>query len=275
MSPAVVGRIIHETCFAVWDALHDKGYLETPNNETDWKRIAHKFELKWNFPNALQAIDGKHVLMQAPARAQYKFLLVDIGDWGRQSDGSVYFKSNLGFAIEENRLNIPTMAKLPNSDRVLPYVFVADDAFGLKPHMMKPYPFQNLSTEKRVFNYRLSRERRVVENVFGIATSRFRVFPRPIIAKVEKVVALTKAVVALHNFLVTLKDNESIYCPANFVDRETKDGFVPDDWRKGNENIMGLQDLTHVSSNNYSKNAATVRDKYNKYFMLERAVEWQ
>lgn len=126
----------------------------------------------------------------AVCSAQYKFLLMDIGDSGRQSDGSVYFYSNLGFAIEENRLNIPKMAKLPNSDRVLPYVFVADDAFGLKPHMMKPYPFQNLSTEKRVFNYRLSRARRVVENVFHIP-SRFRVFCRPIIAKVEKVVAIT------------------------------------------------------------------------------------
>ena len=115
-----------------------------------------------------------------------------------------------------------------------------------------------------------------MENAFGIAASRFRVFRRPIIAKVEKVVAITKAVVALHNYLIFFnKDKENSYCPANFVDQETEDGLMPGEWRKDIENNMGLQNLTHVSLNNYSKNAATVRDEYNKYFMLEGAIEWQ
>ena len=118
--------------------------------------------------------------------ADYKFLLVDIGDRGRQSDGSVYFNSNLGFAIQNNSLNIPPASQLANSSRILPYVLVGDDAFGLKPHMMKPYPHQNLPVNQRVFNYRLSRARRVVENAFGISASRFRIFRRPIIAKVRE-----------------------------------------------------------------------------------------
>ena len=62
-SPAVVGRIIYETSLAIWDALHAQGYLSAPNSEDDWKRIAHEFQTKWNFPNALGAIDGKHVVM--------------------------------------------------------------------------------------------------------------------------------------------------------------------------------------------------------------------
>ena len=37
----------------------------------------------------------------AVCSANYKFLLVDIGDSGRQSDGSVYSNSNLGFTIEK------------------------------------------------------------------------------------------------------------------------------------------------------------------------------
>ena len=142
--------------------------------------------------------------------AKYRFILVDIGDSGRQSDGSVYNNSQLGFAIENNISKIPKDSKISNnSQNILLYVFVADDAFGLKRHMMKPYAFKSLLTDKLVFYYRLSRARRVVENAFGIASSGFRVFHKPIIANVENVIAITKAVVALHNFLMTENINNN------------------------------------------------------------------
>ena len=63
MSPTVVGCIISETCGAIWDALHDEGYMKPPNSEDEWKQIAKDFEMKWNFPNALGAIDGEHVVI--------------------------------------------------------------------------------------------------------------------------------------------------------------------------------------------------------------------
>ena len=50
------------------------------------------------------------------------------------------------------------------SQLILPQVFLGDDAFGRKSHMMKPYPWE---TDHRVFNYRLSRTYRIIENVFG------------------------------------------------------------------------------------------------------------
>ena len=67
MSPAIVGRIISETCKAIWDELINKGYLDHPNSEHDWLKVAQEFEDHWDFPNALGAADGKHVVMQAPA----------------------------------------------------------------------------------------------------------------------------------------------------------------------------------------------------------------
>ena len=131
------------------------------------------------------------IVLKAICNAKYQFTLVDIGDIGRQSDGSVYSSSHLGFAIENDQLNIPSQAKLPNSEKVLPYMFVADDAFGLKRHLMKPFPSQNLSLDKRIFSYRLSSARRIIENTFGVAASRFRIFRRPIIANAEKVTLIT------------------------------------------------------------------------------------
>ena len=65
----VAGRIISETCKAIWDELINKGYLDHPKSEHDWLKVAQEFEDRWNVPNALGAKDGKHVVMQAPARS--------------------------------------------------------------------------------------------------------------------------------------------------------------------------------------------------------------
>ena len=42
------------------------------------------------------------------------------------------------------------------------YFFVADDT--LRPHLMEPYSPWDMTRAKHIFNYRLSRERRIVEN---------------------------------------------------------------------------------------------------------------
>ena len=69
MSPAVVGRIINETCEVLWKTLIEKGYLKQPCTEEEWKTIASEFETYCNFPHCLGALDGKHVVMQAPGKS--------------------------------------------------------------------------------------------------------------------------------------------------------------------------------------------------------------
>ena len=141
---------------------------------------------------------------------------------------------------------------------------------------MKPYPFTKLSMDKLIFNYRLSRARRVIENTFGIAASRFRVFHRPIIASVGKVKEITKAVVALHNFLMTENElNNQNYCPQNYIDVEGPNGLQLGEWRLDNQNIQGILPINNNTSNNYSEDARMVRDSYKEYFNNEGAVDWQ
>ena len=41
---------------------------------------------------------------------------------------------------------------------------------------MKPYPQQNLTADKRVYNYRHSQTRRISENLFAILANRWRIF---------------------------------------------------------------------------------------------------
>ena len=223
MNLSAISQIIPETCNALWKVLLENKYIDVTKTEKQSREIADEFYRSWNFPDLVGAIDGKHVLIQAPLRSgsvhfnykknfsivlmavcdlKYRFTLVDIGDSGCQSDISVFANSFFGHAIENDMLNIPKLSPLPNSEICFPFVFVGDDAFGLKANMMKSYPSQNRTLEEKVFDYRLSRARRIIENSFGIATARFRIFRRPMNAKVSTAKSVTKAVVGLHSFLM-------------------------------------------------------------------------
>ena len=276
-----------------------RNFIETPNSAWKWRRIANEFKNKWNFPNCLGAIDGKHVVMQAPARsgsdffnykkthsivllavcdANYIFTMVDIGDAGRQSDGGVYKNSKLGYAINNNLINRPLPSALNVVEKVYPYVFVADDAFQMTHIMLKPYPRFANDISKKVFNYRLSRARRVIENSFGIAAARFKVFRRPIIAKVESVRSITKAVVALHNFLMISQNDygECTYCPETMVDQDSHTCFRSGTWRKKTVGFNGLLPIKATGSNNYNSTAKDIRDDFKDYFnSVNGSVSWQ
>ena len=75
----------------------------------------------------------------------------------------------------------PVPEALNINDCQLPPVLVGDDIFALKTWMMKPYAGKSLSVEQRIFNYRLSRARRTIENAFGILVARWRIFRGPIL----------------------------------------------------------------------------------------------
>ena len=43
--------------------------MQFPTCEREWERIAKGFEVKYNFPNCLGAVDGKHVAIVPPLGA--------------------------------------------------------------------------------------------------------------------------------------------------------------------------------------------------------------
>lgn len=95
---------------------------------------------------------------------------------------------------------------------------------------MKPYPHRRLHPEQRIFNYRLSRARRVVENAFGILANRLRVFRTTICLKPAKAVVVTLAALCRHNFMC--QKQPEAYLPPGFTDWEDENHQLHEgEWR--------------------------------------------
>ncbi|XP_039968172.1 protein ALP1-like [Bactrocera tryoni] len=260
IAPNTISIFVPEVCDAIYKALKNE-YLQVPNNEQMWIDIAQKFSDKWNFPHCIGAVDGKHIVMKAPPRsgstfynykgtnsivlmaiadADYRFIYIDVGCNGRVSDGGVFGKSTFQKALDNNTLRLPLPQPLLNRDRDCPYLLVADDAFRMQKHILKPYPGKNLTAGQRIFNYRLSRARRVVENAIQLNE--------------HKTTQITLACCALHNFLI--KKNAS-YLEGLTTDRnDQQDNSVPE--QQGAEE----RPTTYITNE-----AKEIREEFEQYFM--------
>lgn len=135
---------------------------------------------------------------------------IQVGDFGRSSDGGIFANSDLGRGMATNSLHVPADAPLPGSgvQGPMPYTMVGDSAFPLKTYLMRPYPGRHLPRARRLYNYRLSRARMVVECAFGILAARWRVFHTKINMKPCNVDKVILAACILHNFLMSTADNQ-------------------------------------------------------------------
>ena len=69
--------------------------------------------------------------------------------------------------------------------------------------MVKPYSRKELTGEEIIANYRISKGRRVMDNVFGILVSRFRLLLSTIKQRLQVVRDIVFTCVVLHNMLRT------------------------------------------------------------------------
>lgn len=197
--------------------------------------------------------------------AEYCFTFLDIGAEGRQSDGGVLRNSNLYKALEKNLIRIPPPDVIGNNGPVLPYVIVADEAFPLKTYMMRPFPrSQQLNETRKIFNYRLSRARRVIENAFGILAARWRIFRKPIIASISTCKKIIQATCCLHNFIMKRELQkpvaERVYSTMHSHDCDVSTGLI---------------DSGNIGTNFHSQGASVIRDTFAAHFEGHGSVAWQ
>ena len=295
ISKSAISYIVNEVCQAIEKNLGPE-YLKFPSSHEEWLNIASQFELRWNFPNCIGAIDGKLIIMQPPANAgsyyynykhtnsivlmavagpDYECLYADVGTNGRVSDGGVWNKCTLSQGIEDGSVSLPPPKCLPYGVAEIPHVFVGDDAFALKKNLMKPYAQNGLTMEKRVYNYRHSRARRISENLFGIVTNRFRVFRTVLQLAPRTIESLVMTGLILHNYL-RKSPSRNIYCPQGLIDSESDSGEVTNGlWRQDSPLDSFLPLSVPVNGHNASNYAKQVRDSFKDFFVNEGAVEWQ
>ncbi|KAJ8891803.1 hypothetical protein PR048_004357 [Dryococelus australis] len=250
--------------------MHGVGRIVVDSDQ-ECKNTVHDFEAKWNFPHCLGAMDGRHITIVAPngsgsafynykgrhgmvllaiVDASYQFVMCD---FGRISDGGVLKNTRFIERLKNHQLNTPREDTMGNCSTAMPYVFVVDDVSPLRVDVMKPFRQTELmSLERRIYNYRVSRARRIVENVFGILASRFRIFHTAINLHPKNIEPIVLTTCLLHDVLVKSVQNGGI----------TNLGYDTNNTR-----MLGLS--------NTSRTAEKVRDDFMNYFVNEGQVSWQ
>lgn len=177
-----------------------------------------------------------------------------MGPFGKNSDGGIFASCKLGKGLQQGTLSIPADSVLPGRSIEMPYVIVGDEAFSLKTFLRRPYPGQNLHISQHIFNYRLTRARRVVENAFRILSQRFCIYHRRIQALSKNVdnIVLTRCI--LHNFIkkydLNMNTNACDTAPATEDRRATLDRLPNQD-------------------GNATRDAFRIREHFKMYFNSE------
>lgn len=276
---STIRGIISETCKALWNVLQP---VVMPKPDTNkWIEISKDFYTRFQFPLCIGALDGKHIrikktnnsgskyynykgffsiVLLAVTDADGKFVVVDIGSCGGNSDAGVFNRSNFGKALAQNKLDIPKPDAIPETNIIIPYMFVADDAFPLIDNIMKPFSFRQLTHDKEVFNHRLSRARNSVESTFGRIAQTWRILLTQMISQPIAATNAVKAITVLHNFINIHEPERGI------VDRE-------DEFSDDRVNIFpNIQRPRYRSRNN----ALNARERLMEYFLSDIGrLDWQ
>lgn len=274
-----ISYIVREVCTTIWTELCNI-YMKIPSKD-DWLMIANNFESAANFPLCLGAIDGKHIRVIKPEQSgsmflnykhyfsivliavtdtNYNYIFIDVGAYGKECDSAVFKQTQFWKNLLNDRLNIPSSTNKLGTDCDLPYVFVADEAFALHEHVLRPFGGHQLDELKSTFNYRLTRARRYVECTFGIMANKWRILHRPLNVSTDLAVDIVKTCCLLQNF---------IHKEEGIINSISSDSTT--------ENLNSdLRQLPRSNSVRGSKTSNMIRNKFAEYFVSpEGRLSWQ
>lgn len=236
VSRSSVNIIFREFCEVLVQRIEPR-FVKFPR-PNDLAEHLRQFAAVAGFPQGVGALDGCHLevcppkdhdsdyhnykgwystILLAVADHAYRFLYTNVGSPGRNHDSAVFQRSRLPGVLAGDLFR--SEAKTFEGISVGP-VLLADQAFPLQCHMMKPFPQPgSVGSPTRAFNYRLSSARRVVENAFGRLKARFRILHKGLESDIESVNTIVRACCVLHNICEQLNDR----CEKNWLDTVQSD----------------------------------------------------
>ncbi|XP_011294992.2 uncharacterized protein LOC101897598 isoform X2 [Musca domestica] len=271
---STVRKVISETCDDIWNGLHPVFML--PPNKREFKIIAKEFYANTSLPNCLGVLGAKDiriasshnskttisVILLIICDANYVFTHVHVCALSNDIEGGILAQSEFGQKILDDSLDIPCNEKLPGSRTIFPYYFVADRTFPLRENVMRPFPGNNLTQGKEIFNSMLSNAQEIIENAFGILSNRWKILHTKANISPEMAEKYILATVALHNFLMIKNDNN--YFTSELIDHQIGDRKILGKWR---EEHSFLPTYTSTSTFRSSSEAFLLREELKEYFL--------
>jgi len=194
------------------------------------------------------------------------------------NDAGIWSNTEMSTALEKNTVSLPRELNLPHTSIAVPFALVGDEGFPLKTYLMRPYARRNLiDNQQRVFNYRISRARRIIENTFGILVERWQIFQGSICLKLDIAEAIVQAACCLHNFIISTNYSSNRYIQEDFVDQESLNGeLIEGNWRNLILQHPIFNRMGRIGANIGSIAAMKQRDSLAQYFVSdEGSIPWQ
>ena len=106
---------------------------------------------------------------------------------------------------------------------------------------MRPFVRNGLTNERHIFNYKLSRTIRVVENAFGILANQWRLYHHCIYLNPDNFATVVKKAVVLHNILTL--PNDKVHTDIMDNRAEIHDDTFQDLAKQGNQPATAANDV--------------------------------
>lgn len=87
------------------------------------------------------------IIVQAIADANCKFIAIEVGGYGKQSDGGTFSFSQMYQLLKHNEISVPEDANLPGTYINLRFVFHSDEAYPLLKCLLRPYSRKEITED--------------------------------------------------------------------------------------------------------------------------------
>lgn len=260
MGISTISKIVNNTCDAIWNILRRESLPKLTKKTL--KNIAVGFERKAQFPHCTGAVGGKQfrtakpadykssnskdllsILLVAVADSDYRFIFIDVKSYEQERDSYIFQTTDFFQRIEKEKFPLPDPSSLRTSIKEsLPYTFVGDDGFALRPNLLRPFTGKPLTDSKAIFNSRLNTATRYVECAYAILSNKWKIFHRPLNVSESLSIKIVQACCILHNFVLK-RDGY------NFEDSLVVSGF--EDIRRAQHNCLRGKQVAEMIRNQF------------------------